>query len=78
MTIKKVEIAVCDFNHKHDKPGVARIEIDVCAVHDKMFADREGDPIVCPHCGKDTFKTLQGLNNHITRQHPGKKHMAAV
>jgi hypothetical protein len=78
MAIKKIEMAICDFNHKHDKPAVKRIKIDVCAIHDHMFEGREADPLVCEYCNKDTFKTLQGLNNHITRQHPGKKHMKVV
>lgn len=78
MAIKQIEVAVCDFKHKHDRQAVERIEIDVCATHAKMFEDRQADPYECPHCHRTDFKSLGGLNKHITTQHPGKKHLEAV
>jgi len=77
MAIKQVEMAVCDFKHKHDMPAIARIEIDVCSVHNRMFEDREPDPLDCPHCDR-TFASQQGLNKHIGAIHPGKSRVKAV
>lgn len=72
MAIKTMEVVVCDFKHKHDRPAVAMIQIDVCGQHAMMFADRKPDPMKCPHCG-NTYTTQGGLNHHITVKHKGKK-----
>lgn len=69
MAIKQIEVAVCDFNHKHDTPAVERIEIDVCTTHSHMFADRQPDPFTCPECGRG-FKIAGSLKHHMTVKHP--------
>lgn len=75
MAIKQMEVVVCDFKHKHDRPAVNRIEVDVCAQHELMFADRQPDPQMCDECGR-TFKTESGLNHHMTVKHPNVKRKA--
>jgi hypothetical protein len=76
MAVKKMEVVVCDFPHKHDRPAVAQVTIDVCHVHDQMFADVSTPKVVCRECGGEF--TEKGLTRHFNSKHKGKKRMRAV
>jgi hypothetical protein len=76
MAVKKLEVVVCDFPHKHDRPAVAQVTIDVCSTHDQMFADLGSAKVVCPECGGEY--TEKGLTRHFNSKHKGKKRIKAV
>jgi hypothetical protein len=62
MAVKTMEVVVCDFPHKNDRPAVARVTIDVCSVHDKVFADVQNS-FECDVCGH-SFKSKGALGKH--------------
>lgn len=78
MTVKKIEVVVCDFPHKRERPAVNQVTIDVCAQHDQLFADVEVAPqFECELCGTK-YKKLAGLNHHWTVKHKGRKRIKAA
>ena len=69
MTTKILEVVVCDLC-KADRPAIARIEIDVCGMHDAALEAKIGEVRVpCEHCGR-TFKNNAGLGRHRATAHP--------
>lgn len=76
MAVKKLEVVVCDFPHKRDRPATGQVTIDVCPTHEQMFADA-GSQFECELCG-NKFKKVAGLNHHWTVKHKGKKRIKAA
>jgi hypothetical protein len=78
VTTKKIEVVVCDFPHKRDRPAVQPVTIDVCAQHARLFEHVEPESqFECELCG-NKFKKVAGLNHHWTVKHKGKKRIKAA
>lgn len=64
MATKVIEVVVCDLAHKHDRPAVDRVTIDVCAQHAEAL--RASTQQFHCTCGRG-FSKKQGLVMHQTR-----------